>query len=328
MKKTKIKAAFNLLKAKFLRKNVPLAVGWSITNRCNMSCSYCARPDSHTQELSTEQIFLIIDQLARLGTYMINISGGEPLLREDVGQIVRYSKNKGINTGISTNGVLVAQRLDEIKHADSVTLSLDGEEKIHDSQRSEGSYRKIIDAIRVLKASGMNIGLRTVLTRNNLSSIDFILGVAKEYDLIVQFSIVDFLPLGSHDNVRLLVPHASGLRSAISYLISQKKLGNRHIGNSFSGLTHLMQWPDYRQMPCCAGKIYCKIESDGNVYPCGNLINKVKPQSCLTQDFKSAFAGLYTKDCGSCWCDVRIEMNCIYALNPRTILNTMVNYRV
>ena len=85
--KDKIFIGHSILKSKLLKKSSPLTVGWSLTNRCNHECKYCGIPNVKSNELTTEQIFSIIDELSELGTKIIQFTGGEPLLRDDIGKI-------------------------------------------------------------------------------------------------------------------------------------------------------------------------------------------------------------------------------------------------
>ncbi len=81
MTKRQIQAGYKLLSAKFLGKRVPLIVGWSVTNRCNLRCLFCTRWKSEAAELDTGQVCANIDALYQMGTYGINFTGGEALIR-------------------------------------------------------------------------------------------------------------------------------------------------------------------------------------------------------------------------------------------------------
>lgn len=328
MKKRDLFAAYNLLKAKFLKKKIPLIVGWSLTNRCNLTCSYCMRWRSKIDELSTKEIFSVIDELSRMGTYSINFTGGEALIREDIGRIINYAKNKSIKIGVSTNGLLVPQKINELKKLDYLTLSFDGDEETHALQRNNRNYWQVLMAIKVAKENNIYVRLHTVLTKNNIESIDFILEFARGYSIVVDFSVIEFEPFSEEENVRLLLPSKEKFKLAIRRLIVGKKNGNRNIGNSLGGLLYLYQWPNYKRITCCAGKIYCRIESNGDVYPCTNLIYKIQPRNCIKLGFKDAFLSLGSVRCESCWCSTRIDMNYVYTLSLKAIRNLKTNYRL
>ena len=172
--------------AKIFRRRIPLVVGWAITDRCNQSCSYCGRRHGDIKEISTQEAFRIIDELSRLGCLRISLTGGEPLMREDIGAIVDRIHKKGIETKINSNGALVRERIDELKNLDILCLSLEGEKDVHDAIRGAGSYDKVIEAAQCARERGIKISFATVLTKRNLDSIDFILAKAKEFDAKVK----------------------------------------------------------------------------------------------------------------------------------------------
>ena len=105
--KNQFKIIKSILNQRLFNKKIPLSVSWTLTNRCNKKCFYCNLPNITSKELTTKQTFSIIDELASLGTQRIGFTGGEPLLRKDIGEIINYSHSKGIFTGMVSNGSLV-----------------------------------------------------------------------------------------------------------------------------------------------------------------------------------------------------------------------------
>ena len=82
--RNKLKIAKETLEVKFLKKKIPIAVTWAITNTCNLQCRYCGRWKTNSDELSTQEAKIIIEQLAHAGCMRISFLGGEPLLRKDI----------------------------------------------------------------------------------------------------------------------------------------------------------------------------------------------------------------------------------------------------
>jgi len=327
MNKREFNAAYHLLGSRFFGKRVPLVVGWAITNRCNSRCLYCNCWKTEKKELDTQQLIAVIDELAGMGTQSINFTGGEPLIREDVGQIINYTKKKGIKAGISSNGLLVARKINDIRSVDSLVLSFDGPQEIHDGQRCEGSHRSTLEAIRLAKMNDIAVRLHAVLTKNNIKSAGYILDFAREQGVTVNFAVVEFDPFSDKENILSLLPEEQAFKSTILSLIAEKKKGNKHIGNSLAGLKYFYNWPHYKKIPCCAGKIYCRIESNGDVFPCANLVNRDKPYNCIKHGFRDAFMSLSQSSCQACWCDTRIEMNYIYSFSWEAICNAKRVFR-
>jgi len=109
-----------LLKMKLLHRRLPLVVQFAVTNRCNQRCGYCNIPNLGEKELSLEEITGLTGQPRRLGTRRVVLLGGEPLVRPDIGEIIRLMKRQGMFVGMVTNGWLVPSRLEEIRLAPAV----------------------------------------------------------------------------------------------------------------------------------------------------------------------------------------------------------------
>ncbi|MBU0650472.1 radical SAM protein [bacterium] len=319
MRKNIILAAYNLLKARIAKKRTPLIIGWALTNRCNWHCSYCGRADVNLEELTVKQIFSIINELSCSGTYSVNFTGGEPLLREDIGKIIDYTKRKGIRVVLTSNGSLVSQKIDEIKRVDVLILSYDGPEEVHDRQRQKGSYKQVIKAIEAGKSNNIPIKLQTVLTKYNIDYINTILDFSKTFNLVASFQPVRFLPYSKKEIIESLVPPREKYRAAINNLIAEKRKGNKHIGMAIKNLNHLIDLIDSteKKIYCCAGIIYCRIEANGDLYPCTDLMPKVKAVNCIKQGFRNAFYNIEipTQHCDSSCCHNRLELNSIYSFD-------------
>jgi len=319
IKRQELFAALNLCKARVLSKNMPLFVGWALTNRCNYTCKYCARWNTPSEELTTQEILYVIGELAEMGAYRINFTGGEPLMRQDLGSIVRTAKTKGIRVDISTNGSLVPQMMDIIKGIDCLRVSYDGPQEIHDRQRIEGGHSDAVEAIISAKQNNLSVSLHTVLTNINLDYAPHILEFAKGVSVLVHFAVIGSINYISESDVQKLLPDVNKYKTTLEFLIKEKKNGNKNIGNSLDGLKYLYEWPNYKDITCCAGKIYCRIEPNGDVYPCGGVVAGGSSINCKYKGFRSAFKKLKLVGCKACWCDTRIEMSKIYTFNLKVV---------
>ena len=128
-----------MLQARVLGKKFPLSVTFIITYRCNFSCRYCKIFRFKEEEMRTGQIISMIDQLISSGMRRFSINGGEPLLREDIGEIIGYAKRKGLLVTVFTNGYLVSEKIDALRELDIMLISLDGPREVHDAQRMPGA---------------------------------------------------------------------------------------------------------------------------------------------------------------------------------------------
>ena len=136
----------------------PVTAVWEVTMACNMRCKYCgffyyaeALPD----ELTTEEALDVIDQMSSLGLRWITLSGGEPLTRRDLPQLVSRLVERKIAVNIITNGWLLESQARSLCESgvSTVAVSLDGPREIHDDIRREGSYDRSEAGIREVKQS-------------------------------------------------------------------------------------------------------------------------------------------------------------------------------
>ncbi|HIH72892.1 MAG TPA: radical SAM protein [Thermococcaceae archaeon] len=135
----------------------PVSTAIDVTYRCNYNCPYCylgCSSDIIRRELSKEEIFNVIDELAKLNVLVLCLCGGEPTLRRDLFDIIQYANEKGIDVNMVTNGSLISDNFTS-KLAESgiaaVQVSLDGSRpEIMEKLRPKGSYNRAVNAIRNL----------------------------------------------------------------------------------------------------------------------------------------------------------------------------------
>ena len=316
------KAAFlkSIIQVKFFARRIPLVISWHLINRCNRRCKYCFRWETASGEMSREEVFKVIDELAGMGTRAIIFSGGEPLLRDDIGDIINYSRSKKIFTGLTSNGDLVGKRIGEIRNLNMLKLSLDGPREIHDFLRGEGSYDKVMEAVRAAKKAGISIKLNTTLTKYNIECVDFLLEKSEELDIQVKFQPVSHVHAMGRD-IGALLPEEDKYKEAISRIIRLKKR-NPYIINSVSALKYLYALPHSKKINCYAGRIICCIMANGDVTPCSAIRDCFSANNCLAASFKDAFEKLPPVSiCKGCWCTSTLELNCFLRFGLDTLLN-------
>jgi len=306
--------------AKIFRKRTPLLVSWAITHRCNNKCIYCNIWNVNSKELNTKQIFPIIDELSQLGTQIIHFTGGEPLIREDIGIILDYCHKKDISTSIASNGLLVPQRIGELMKLNLLGLSLDGPEEIHDYIRGAGTYRRVIEAINIAKDKGIRVRILAVLSQLNLNVIDFLLEKGREFDAPIIFQPATHLLLGG-EKENPIAPNEKEYKRAIDRLIANKRK-TKYIANSISGLKFLYHWPYPQKIRCLSNLISCRIEGDGRIYICFRNQyqgNQVENKNLSVRAAFSRFSSLY---CDRCCCASSVELNSLLAFKMDTIFNS------
>ncbi len=172
----------------FTTENRPLVV-WNVTKACNLKCKHCYinAGEKASNELTTEEAKVLIDDLANLGTPVLLFSGGEPLLREDIFELAEYAFSKGIRPVLSSNGTLitkdVAKRLKD-SHFQYVGISLDGLEKVHDDFRGvEGAFRKSIEGIKNCLEIDLKSGVRFTVNQMNFKDLSDVLDFVAENNI-------------------------------------------------------------------------------------------------------------------------------------------------
>jgi 12,18-didecarboxysiroheme deacetylase len=153
-------------------------VVWNMTRRCNLKCIHCyssSRNIRYRNELTTDEGKKLISDLAAFGSPVILFSGGEPLMREDLPELVKYAVDRGIRAVISTNGTLLTKKTAEILKKTGVSyagVSLDGMQKSHDRFRGvEGAFDMTLKGIRTCRDEGIKVGIRFTINRKNFSDI-------------------------------------------------------------------------------------------------------------------------------------------------------------
>ncbi|MDD3449948.1 MAG: heme d1 biosynthesis radical SAM protein NirJ [Gammaproteobacteria bacterium] len=164
---------------------------WNLVRRCNLTCKHCYSISADTDfpgELSTEEVYGVMDDLRAFGVPVLILSGGEPLLRPDIFDISRRAKAMGFYVGLSSNGTLIdAGAIDAVAAVgyDYVGISIDGLEETHDRfRRKEGAFREALRGVRLCRERGLKVGLRFTLTRDNAHDLPALLDLmeAEEVD--------------------------------------------------------------------------------------------------------------------------------------------------
>lgn len=327
-----------LAEHKIIKKYLPLMVLFNITDKCNLKCSYCFGKyyERKSPDLPTKKIHHIIDQLSKAGTKRLGIGGGEPLLRNDIGYIIDYLKNKNIEVGLSTNGILLPQKISELKKVDTICISLDGEEGIHDYYRGKGSYKKAMQAIECSVNNHIKTHVSTVLTKKNINSLDFLLKKAKELGFLLELSPLYNQFFGVKNQGYPESLKDAEYREIIKTILNLKKR-KEPIFYSAATYESILNWEDYnkdriieeetdlKHVKCYAGKYFCHIESNGDVYPCVYSAGH-KAINCLESNFEIAFKNINEHNCKACMWACYIEFNLLFDFNLNVLKSLSYNF--
>ena len=155
----------------------PIVV-WNVTRRCNLECLHCYTASNSKpapDELTSVEAQGVVSDLSDFGVPVILFSGGEPLIREDVYELMSQAASMGVQPVLSTNGCLIdAATTDRLREAgvNRVGISIDGLEPTNDIFRGkQGAYRQAMEGIRNCQAAGFRVSLRFTMTRYNVDEL-------------------------------------------------------------------------------------------------------------------------------------------------------------
>ncbi|MCP5104892.1 MAG: radical SAM protein [bacterium] len=242
------------------------------TYKCNLDCVYCYNKsdrDTHSHadgfsELSFRDYERLLKEIKELGVSGITFSGGEPLLRADLFQIAKMSKELGFYNSIITNGTLVSEKNipDIIECFDNISISIDScKEEENDMMRGKGTFKKTMAAIRLLLSSGVNISCLGVAHPQNLDS------VAESYDFFInQMGCSSFVP-------QMFIPSSTMETTSQDTLdFFTRYSGVRHDINKANRIYEGTGLMYKNNCGMCTGEL--AIGADGGVFPCQSLLQE------------------------------------------------------
>ena len=260
------------------------SIVWEITLACCFSCKYCGSSGGKAREneLTTEECLSVVRQLSELRCGRVNLIGGEVFMRRDWDTIVRALRSADIRVTIITNGFLFRTELiEKLKSLDieSVAVSLDGPEEIHDKYRQEGSYERALGAVRVLTEAGIPVSVISTLNAENVKTLPVLYEILKNYPIFA-WQLQACSPMGNAANGgidwrfsfrevidfveanRRHAPFALGIADNIGYY-TEEEGSLRGIQNGRVKFTG-----------CRAGLTTLGIDSVGNVRGCESMYDE------------------------------------------------------
>ncbi len=275
-------------------RHVPLIISWNLTRKCNLKCSHCyinATSNGLINELNTEESKLLMDQINEVSRPLLILSGGEPLLRQDVFELIRYGSDKGFRMGLGSNGGLIdtktAKRLKEAG-VKTVSISLDSVNSTkHDEFRGvAGSWKKALKAIEALRNNDVLVQVNTTLTQQNYDEIDEIMALAEQIG-VENFHLFFLVPTGRGAKIADISPsmYESMIKTTFAKTFRHRLNVRPSCAPQFMRIAKDMGI-DMRQWirGCIAGLYYCRVYPNGDITPCPYL--PVKLGNVRKESFK------------------------------------------
>lgn len=173
----------------FSRDKRPVVV-WNVTRRCNLKCLHCYSSSQNLRyedEMTTDEGKTLLDDLASFGCPVVLFSGGEPLMRRDLPDLISHAVGHGMRAVISTNGTLITEERADVFSSlglSYVGVSLDGIGEVNDRFRGvPGAFDAALGAIRTCIARGIKVGIRFTITRRNAAEIPAIFDLVEKENI-------------------------------------------------------------------------------------------------------------------------------------------------
>lgn len=295
-----------------------MIISWNTTNACNLYCDHCYRDAGvkAEEELTTEQGKKLIDEIAQAGFKIMIFSGGEPLMRPDIYELVAHAKAKGLRPVFGTNGTLiteeVAQRLKDAG-AMGMGISLDSIDPArHDKFRGqEGCWQQAVDGMRNCRKVGLPFQIHTTVMDWNYDEVEQLTDFAVKEGAVAHH-VFFLVPTGRAVNIEQESLRAEQYESLLRRIMEKQKEVDIELkptcAPQFMRIAKQVGVETRFQRGCLAGTAYCIIGPKGDVQPCAYLnmhLGNVKDTSFVdiwqnSPVFKELRTLEYKGGCGTC----------------------------
>jgi mycofactocin radical SAM maturase len=256
--------------------SAPICLTWELTYACNLACTHCLSSSGRRDpnELTTQEAKSLIDEIAAMQIFYINVGGGEPMIRRDFFELVEHAVDQKVGVKFSTNGTRIdepaAQRLAGIDYLD-IQISIDGADaSTNDRLRGAGSYAAARQAMDHLKAANFGpFKISVVMTRESIEQLDEFEALAQVYG--AQLRLTRLRPSGrAVEQWDVLHPTLEQNRRLYHWLRERPHV---FTGDSLFHLSAL--GPSLEGLNLCgAGRVVCLIDPVGDVYACPFVIHE------------------------------------------------------
>lgn len=312
----------NFQKSRLEVQKKPEFIILDITHKCNLKCNICEiRKDSQTAEFSTEEVKQLISQANCWGVKEFVFSGGEPLLREDIFEILEFVRSNNYQVGLLTNGILLKDALTKlppylISNTVSLSISMDAlSAQIHDDIRGKaGSFAATFDALKQLSKMkenypNINFNVISIVLNENLEELFGLANFFKELNV----NSIQFQPLLANNlimkerssRVKYWVPKERlwVLDEAVELLITFKKANNSLVRNSLNNLYLIKKYfrglLTNQDVKCLYAVKTMLIANNGDVTTCFDSYGNIR-RNTLAEIFNSKVAEYSRKKVAEC----------------------------
>ncbi|MQL51013.1 putative heme d1 biosynthesis radical SAM protein NirJ2 [Desulfofundulus thermobenzoicus] len=258
-----------------------MLVSWNTTNACNLACAHCYRDAGARaeDELSSVEAAALIDEIARAGFKIMIFSGGEPLLRPDIYELVRYAAGRGLRPVFGTNGTLITGEVAEkLKRAGALAMgiSLDSTDPgQHDRFRGRaGSWQAAVEGMQACHRAGLPFQIHTTVVEWNYHQVEALTDLAVQLGAVAHH-VFFLVPTGRAVNIEEESLRAEQYERLLHRLMKKQREVPVEVkptcAPQFMRIAARMGLKLRFQKGCLAGTGYCIINPVGDVQPCAYL---------------------------------------------------------
>jgi MoaA/NifB/PqqE/SkfB family radical SAM enzyme len=225
---------------------------------------------------------------------------------------------------MNTNGILVPRKLETIRKLTLAKISLDGPAERHDAARGAGSFDHALRGARAARDAGVHVEFSCTLGRHNVDCVAELLDIAESLNVPVVFQpALNSLFQGSSRDGSAWELDGASLRAALAHVELLKRQG-RGVGNGWASLRHFRNFPRETRPPCAAGWVFCTMDPEGVLFPCGQLDRSDRSNNVTRLGVSRAFMNLSRTGCGECWCARLVEENYLWGCRVDKMLPPVV----
>ncbi len=260
-------------------------ISWNTTRKCHLKCRHCYRDagEQDERELTFEEGKKLLEEIKKAGFDIIIFSGGEPLLRDDIFDLVRYAVELGLRPVFGTTGTTITREIArELKDAGALRMgiSLDSKgPKLHDELRQvEGSFEHAIKGMKNCKAEGLEFQINTTVVEQNFEECEEITDLAVDLGAVAHH-VFFLVPTGRATDMEKEALRKRQYENLLHRILNKQKEVEIELKPTCA--PQFMRIAEAKNMKmrfsrgCLAGVSYCCITPNGDVNPCPYLPIKI-----------------------------------------------------
>jgi radical SAM protein with 4Fe4S-binding SPASM domain len=253
-------------------KASPMSALFELTFVCNHACSFCYNCPTGQKEMSTVEVIDALRKIADFNVLYLTLTGGEPLVRRDFFEIARAARDLGFALRIYSNAFLIdqamAKRIREVANPMEMEISIHGAKPATHEQLTcvPGSFQKVVNAVRYLRAEGVKVILKCPITRDNQEEVLDLYRLSEELGAFIIFDPV-------------ITPRDDGDKDPLSLMATDEFLARYWTDDAYAGARKekvpMARCDGPGEAVCGTGRSSFAIDPYGNIYPCVQWRRKV-----------------------------------------------------